>query len=250
MEKPTILKDLKTNGYAIIDFPTGDLIKPVMDGYKRFLELSDDEKLRWNIPVDGTNWQTGYLLREESINSMTGYAFDFKDVFHFQPGLFDRLSERGVDTRQHRDWLASLDKLYNVIFQEAKDIARAIQDEYPGAVKVVGESKMFQGGHTLRLLNYHMKEREGGLIGAGHIDESFLTFRVFENIPGLRGRLTEGEQILTAESNQAVIYPGKKAGSISGGEIQPLYHDVIDTRDDKKSDVHRMSIVFFLDIIQ
>lgn len=103
-----------------------------------------------------------------------------------------------------------------------------------------------------------MKEREGGLIGLGHRDESFLTIHVADNFPGLKVGEEGNTRLITTARDISLIYPGKKAEQITGGDIRALWHEIVDTRSEiyslnqksawQSADIHRLAVVFFLDI--
>ena len=251
-----ILENIRNHGFTRIYFPVDDLAQKAMEGFLNFLKEPLEYRRLW-IFDRGNEMEMGYLPRDKPINKMTGYAYDYKNVFHLSPELLQKLIERKVSLREHEKWLMGLYGLYDNILRIGYEITSEFEKTYPSLhimnrVKEAAKKRK----NVLRLLHYHMKKREDGLIGLGHKDESFLTIHLADNFPGLKiGR--EGKtNLITTSHNISLVYPGKKAEHITKNDIYALWHEVIDTRSDiptigdetKNSDIHRLAIVFFLDI--
>lgn len=248
MKNNGVFEALKTNGYSFLALPVDDLIDRVMQGYEAFLQESPELRTAWNfISKKDSSWQLGFLPREEPINTMTGHPYDFKDVFHYQPGLITLLRDRKVNTEGFDSWLQDLQELFSEVSNVANPIVSEIQRKYPIGSKDLSNYEGFHGGNTLRLLKYHMKNRKEGVIGLGHYDESLVTIKVFQNIAGIRiGSPTE-TQLVSIPQGRNIVYAGKKAAVVTKGAIQPLWHDIIDARKDGEESVKRSSIIFFAD---
>jgi isopenicillin N synthase-like dioxygenase len=190
---------------------------------------------------------------------MTGYSYDHKDVFHVSPGLSSRLVESGVAPQKYEAWLSALNDLYDKCLDLGIKATDEIATAYP-SLTISGrvEKATRQGSHVLRLLHYHMKKREGGLIGLGHKDDSFLTIHVADNFPGLKVGEEGNTCLAPACRDVALIYPGKKAERVTNGDIRALWHEIVDTRPElhattqetkyRDHNLHRLAVVFFLDM--
>jgi hypothetical protein len=249
---------MRNQGFVRVYFPTYAVVNRALKGFTNFLAEPLEYRKSWTIECGGDKEsEAGYLSRDKPINKMTGYAYDHKDVFHFQPGLFRKLIERNVSCGKYKDWLAVLKRLYYEILGVANMVKDELLSSYPNA----RPCSVLEDGHVLRLLHYHMKEREGGVIGAGHTDESFITVHIADNFPGLKAGKKGGTSLVTMTRDILFIYPGKQAEQATRGEIRALWHEIVDTRpeiqyfeepgksgSDRISDTHRVAAVFFFDL--
>lgn len=251
-----IFESLRNEGMARIHLPARDIVDKAMSGFVSFLAEPVEYRRMWTLDL-GRETETGYLPRDKPVNKMTGYSYDHKDVFHVSPGISSRLIENGVALQQYEAWLSSLSDLYDKSLDLGIRATREIANMYPNlSISDSVEKATRQRNHVLRLLHYHMKRREGGLIGLGHKDESFLTIHVADNFPGLKVGEEGNTYLVTTSRDVSLIYPGKKAEQITKGDIRALWHEIVDTRHElctpnqemAYQDMHRMAIVFFLDI--
>jgi len=258
-----IVNNMTQHGFSRVYVPgISHIANSAMNGFKEFLREPEEIRRLWtfqnNIP--GFNSEVGYLPRDKPINEMTGYAYDHKDVFHFRSQLLKKLGGKMMPYL-HKCWLGDLAQLYQEALNLGMYVAEELTKLFPDSHIMHGVSRStLDDDHVLRLLHYHMIEREGGLIGLGHTDESFLTVHVADNFPGLKvGEEGDTELVPTAR-NICLVYPGKKAELHTGGEIKALWHEIVDTRPEIPNlqrlynytetgspDIHRMAIVFFLD---
>lgn len=250
-----IIENIKKRGYARIYFPTGNLAEKAMVGFNDFLTESLEYRRLWTFDLDEET-ETGYLTRDKPINKMTGYAYDHKDVFHLCSDLLGKLRTRNIKLRNHQNWLLSLHQLYSTILGVAMKIVGDLAAAYPD-LSISSRVATRRNSHVLRVLHYHMKKREGGLIGAGHKDESLLTIHVADNFPGLKVGMVGSTELVTSGRNISLVYPGKELEQLTQGDLPALYHEIVDTRpeissfdyskDKHEAGLNRMAIVFFLD---
>lgn len=176
---------------------------------------------------------------------MTRQPYDFKDVFHFDPSLVGRAIERGLDVAEWKDWFEALERLY----RKGEDICSQAAEEldvlHPD-LKIKERIRHIEGNDVLRLLHYHMKKGETGVLGRGHTDEWLFTVNFGENIPGLRVGERGNMQFIARDKNTVILYPGKKAESLTNGDLKALYHEVVDPqlKEDFKD---RFAVTFFFD---
>lgn len=256
MINPVIIDKIKKDGFGRIYFPVDDSVQKAMTGFLNFLKEPLEFKKRWIFDIDKET-EMGYLPRDKPINKMTGYAYDHKDVFHFTPSLLRKIRQRQVSLKTYERWFINLYALYDKGIKIGYKISEEIEKMYPGLSIVSHVNKATQKRkHVLRLLHYHMKKREGGLIGLGHKDESFFTVHMADNFPGLKVGKESSTNLIATSRNIAIVYPGKKAEQITKNNICALWHEIVDTRSEipdleketHNSGIHRLAIVFFLDI--
>lgn len=251
-----IIDKIKKDGFGRIYFPVDDSAQKTMTGFLNFLKEPLEFRKHWTFDI-GNETEIGYLPRDKPTNKMTGYSYDHKDVFHFTPSLLRKIRERQVSLKNYEGWLINLYALYDQGIKIGHKISEEIEKMYPGLSIVSRVNKATQKRkHVLRLLHYHMKKREGGLIGLGHKDESFFTIHMADNFPGLKVGKENSTNLITTSHNTAIIYPGKKVEQITKNNICALWHEIVDTRSEipdldkatQNFDIHRLAIVFFLDI--
>lgn len=239
----SITSHFQNNGYEEFSLGVFDITQSVLKGFLQFLAEDLEYKKSWTFQIDRKeNPEIGYVPREASINLMTGYPYDYKDVFHFDPKLVSRLKERGVDFQRYKNWLDDLSILYKKSEEKSERVL--------GEMSLLSHPLIKKENHVLRLLHYHMKDRKEGVIGLGHTDESILTLGITENFPGLKVGEKGNTEFLKRGPEVSILYPGKKLELITLGKAKALYHEIVrypnlENFPDAIGYPHRLSIVFF-----
>lgn len=242
-----VLDEIKRNGFAKLRAPISSTVKDAMLGFEKFLRYNTTERKKWTFGVDRVvNPQIGYVPREEAINPMTQRPYDFKDIFHFDPSLPDRANERGLAVAEWMDWFNVLEILYRQGVDFCQKIVSDLDVTYPDLAIREKVANVGVHNHLLRLLHYHMKVGETGVLGRGHKDEWLFTVNFGENIPGLRVGKKDDALPITRDEDTVILYPGKKAELLTQGDLKALYHDVANLQREKNSK-DRFSVTFFFD---
>jgi len=238
-----IINDIEGKGYAELPFGLEDAVNESFSSFKEFLKLDLEQRKQWTFPIDRKlNSEIGYVPREEETNQMTGHPYDYKDVFHFDLSLLNRAVEKKLDIGPYKDWFDNLTLIYNKAERIAEDTLKNISINYPDIQNVFQDKQENKG--VLRLLNYHMINRDEGVIGLGHVDEWLLTINIAENLPGLKVGAGTNSHILMRDFGIAIVYPGRKLGNLTSNKLKPLYHEVVRTDGDVGN---RMALTFFFD---
>ena len=242
-----ILGEIKRNGFVELKAPISDMVAKAMIDFKKFLNLEVSERKQWTFDVDRVlNPQIGYVPREGAVNPMTGHPYDFKDVFHYDPSLPGRATERGLNVSDWREWLDILERLYGEEEMLCRQALKELEMENPklhaeGRVRKIGNT------HVLRLLHYHMKVGDTGVLGRGHIDEWLFTVNLGENAPGLKVGEPGNTHFIKRGTDTVILYPGRKAERLTDGALKALYHEIVGAQPNQNSD-DRFAVTFFFDI--
>jgi isopenicillin N synthase-like dioxygenase len=237
----TILKQ----GWMLIDFDVETLSQPVIRGWNRFIAESPDFKKTWTIPSKSKEGpDNGYVPREGEV--CDGKAYDLKEFFHYRPYLPMLLEEQGVDFTPYRDWLLACDALYRSCRRHAFTVAHDWNEIVPGENFCdLMQNPYAECRHVLRLLSYTQAPSLNTELGKMHVDRNFLTLHVWENIPGLEVKQSDGSiHQYTAVPGKILVFPGKKAHAFTQGTLRGLPHGIVG-RELTDTAPKRQSIVSF-----
>lgn len=233
------VNNLIKRGYAVIDFPYAKLIGEIMNGWESFLEETAEYKQLFSVEKDKKDPDLGYIIRREEIKE-SGGKYDNKDLFQSKKLLEQNLNDQKVNYSKYAKWLNDLEKLNQICVKYGLEIADAL-DRYLVTANRYYRSKI-QGAadlHAVRVINYY--QSSNNILATPHEDKSFLTFQVFENLPGLK-LLSGGNRVphIYTEGH-AVVFGGKKINKDTDGLIKKMSHGV-----DKETDGQRRSLISFV----
>lgn len=230
-----------------IPFRASNLKKAVMDGFFKFLTQTPCKRA-WTIydPAQGEP-DLGYLPRRGKANHDTpGATYDRKHLFHYRPDLLDELTRRGIPFRSELPWIKACGELFKACQGALNQfIDEQISPRFPQtpfrSLTEGADRPGAEGRNILRLIVYFPAPSAvpGTLIAKPHQDRSAFTLHVDENEPGLH----TGKTLWQTSQSQALIFPGKKAWSLTQGKLAPLTHHVEVTS--STSAKRRTAIVYF-----
>jgi hypothetical protein len=262
MDRDELVREIIRVGYGRISFPFSKLIPGIFEGWVRLVGEPEEYQAQWLFDVAGKgDPDDGLLVRKAERNPLRNESYDDKYFFHFRPGLWPLLAMRGVDITRYHDWLDWLGQLWMVCKLEMQDVADALDRVVPG----YDFRRNFDAAgdlHKLRLLFYSKPVQDvtgESVLASCHTDRDFMTLHVAENYSGLVAESVDGAKALVAaERDLAIVFPGKKAQLMTGGQIvgsemkrnvpleggilRAMPHSVMDTVG--RAD-HRLSVVFF-----
>lgn len=256
-EHQPIAYALAERGYGYLQFiPPRDLIDRVMQGWNTFLALPWEERMKWRCgnPAD---WDDGYVPRtpekhcpgcDGCASPYGGTAHDNKHFFHYRPYLPALLEHVHVDYFGHVEWLLAMQTMYKFC-QHAFCGALLELDSYDSGFCFAERflSLTATNRHVLRLLSYNEPMLPGQVLGKAHVDRNFGTIQVYESHPALVLNLPQGRLNYVPKQNQALMFTGAKAATLTDRRLPAINHAVIVPNDfvPQAEVVPRQSIVFF-----
>lgn len=218
----TNARELLENGRTIVPFYSSKIVPPVISGFQTFLTLPEKTRATWTINQFGeAEPDLGYIRKdpEKDLKSK-----DRKAYFHWNPYLPMELAKRGVDFSAHNEWFANCRALFNY----ANECMQGITEEFRQFVPEMTAFGEAQPLSKLRLLYYDPAPGDT-TVAHPHFDRSTLTLHIAESRPGLL--LAEEGKHVDLEENQALVFPGRKAESMTRGRLKAMWHKAVETED-------------------
>lgn len=236
-------EELVRTGKAAIALPLRDQVRSVIPLFLNFLAEPKSYKQQWTVDLNNGDPDDGYIRRD-------GGNYDHKDFFHYRPRLPAELSARGVDLRNHRQFLSQCSHLYHECSIISYCFAKALDSVLPGfGFEEKVNNTQAQQLNVMRFLYYDTLRDNEKTIAKSHADRCFLTIHVDESHPGLR--LGNSEELYVAKPDHSLIFPGQKAEVLTKGRLTALRHKVTDEHVGQPgTSPNRWSIVFFNHIDQ
>ncbi|MCI0542266.1 hypothetical protein L0Y69_00720, partial [bacterium] len=121
----SIAEELAKKSMAYIDRDVRYLLKPVVEGFLRFVKEPVEYKKLWTFDYhENDDPDDGWIKR-------AGGGHDFKQHVHYRPRLQGLLRERGVDFKRHREWLEGCSALYAEVRRIGEEVTRQVDELYP-----------------------------------------------------------------------------------------------------------------------
>jgi len=257
-ERKKFVKDLG-NAYHNIGFVaiknhglSDALVKKLYDVFQRFFSLTDDIKLRYEIP--GLAGQRGYVGKgkEHAKGRSTG---DLKEFFHIGQEIVDDDPIKGEYPANV--WVDEIPELKEIALEAYRTLEgtgvqmlRAIA-LFLGLEENYFDEKVRHGNSILRPIHYYPIANPESLPAdavraAEHGDINLITLLMGASAEGLQVLRRDGQWIpITALPNQLVVNVGDMLERLTNKKLKSTIHRVVNPPREKMN-TSRYSIPFFM----
>jgi isopenicillin N synthase-like dioxygenase len=241
-----LIEQLKRRPFAPVPltFPVEVLEQGARD-FLKFIALPDEVKdtlsLR-HIPGMHPGYRIGYERRRRQEKG----ARDSKEFVHYTPEMSELLkNEIAQLPADLGTFLQTANKIFLGAQATLQAVLESLDEKFPG----LSEKYKAPGSYALlRFLKYD-RLAPGDFLAVGHYDRGGCTLALAESAPGLRiGFNPSNIASVTRGPGQALFMPALFFENLTGGEVRPAWHDVVQRGTDTVSDdIARWAIVFFAD---
>lgn len=161
---------------------------------------------------------------------------DDKALFHYRQGVYgfrSLVAEKQVDVSKYHMFLAACEEIFTGSHALTQIILLDLIEKYQtkGNRLFVGDiSRESFSENVLRLLQYQPQQILAKELATPHYDHSVITIALKATHPGLRlfppGGPKEGIS-LELKDTEAVVFMGRKGGTLTDGDCVPLLHSVV-----------------------
>ncbi len=219
-------QNLTEKGYAFVDgVPPQSIIDTVITGFRSLIEEAEkDENFlkKWSFDLSKTS-NEGV---DDGLIRRSGGIHDKKYFFHYRPRLLKLLEWSEVDTTDYKEFLKACDVLYKhslgLACSVAEKIMVPVNDNETQPLSYFISTEASKNQHTLRLLDYDVKNSVEEFLAQPHADRDTLTFPIADSHPGLVLLTRDGSQFLYNQKGypgQTLVFGGKKLFTRMGGNI-------------------------------
>ena len=232
---------LDTSGFVCFDYPRSlrSAVHDAMDSWKRFCELSDEQKLMLSKPNVDRTVDFGYMRRADK-----GPRDDNKEHFHAVLCKYSELLPRAerVGDRRATDFIHAVGDLLAESGPVVREFARAVEEHY-SLCGFEQEVMVSQENWTFRYLHY-FKGRP--VLSYPHADRGGFTFHLQETHSGGEYFGFDGQwHPWPVSEERTIIFPSMGLQYRSQSYLKALWHRVISTEATRVED--RYSMVAFID---
>ncbi len=223
----TILDQILADGYATVRLDPQDAaqLAALYEEATAFFARDEDEKLRYSVP----NRATGYRPHAYA-HAGDPDRPDLNDSFLYWP--------QEEKTPPNADAIAPFLTAYEKYRQVAAQITADVIDQLRARYGSVDEVP-FERASVLQINSFAEPSQEE-LLQQPHEDGVFLTV-IWTSAPGLEAVLGDGLREMYFPPGQVAVMPGGVMTAMTGGEIQPLFHQARNHRI-----LERKSIMYFV----
>lgn len=231
---------------------SNELTTKLYDVIKRFFQLPDEVKKKYEIP--GIFGQRGYISRnKEKAKGHT--AFDLKEFYHIGQEITDNdpIKEEYPDNV----WPEELPEMkeigmqaYKTLEATGKQMLKAIA-LYLGLEETYFDAKVHNGNSILRPIHYYPIENPDAVPAdavraAAHGDINLITLLMGASAEGLQVLRRDGAWIpITALPNQIIVNVGDMLDRLTNHKLKSTIHRVVNPPKEKMG-TSRYSIPFFM----
>lgn len=238
---------LPSNGHCIMPFDVDGKVKPVIDGWLRFLQQPQEVRNLFCLDPEKADPDEGYISRQGQARHTTTGKYDYKEYFHFRGDYIEKLVQANAPHKDWSNWLNDFSALYDECLLAAKQVADVLEKVVPGYnIGTLVRDKISSRKHVVRLLHYKQSKAVGELIGKNHTDRNFFTLHLDESHPGLLCDLPTTTYEYAKKAGQVLVFPGQKMEMLTSGTLRALPHGVV--AKEESFGVNRWSAVFFCHI--
>ncbi|WP_066756303.1 isopenicillin N synthase family dioxygenase [Crocinitomix algicola] len=241
-------------GFAIVKNHgvTVELRNKLFDVSKRFFDLSDDVKKRYEN--EALHGQRGYISKNKE--SAKGKSVpDLKEFYHIGQTVKDNdpIKEEYPDNiwpEEIVEFEAVGKEVYATFENTGRNLLKAIA-LYLNLEENYFDDKIHNGNSILRLLHYYPVEDktqipEGAVRAAAHGDINLITLLMGGSAKGLQAQSLDGKWIsVDPEPDEIVINIGDMLARLTNNRLRSTQHQVI-TPDEASWTKPRFSTPFFL----